>query len=145
MRAIYKRKLREKRKESDALICVHICQQFNVALKQSQRTQGKFNVNEYNRLFHFINLLVSNDLKQKFVYLMQQHSVEVINLGIFNVIVFVHVHAFFAVGVKTMARAQSKVEKLQRKTVLHLSCLKIFSLCISINISMLTSLLRKKG
>ena len=65
----------------------------------------EFNVNEYNRLFHFINLLVSNDLKQKFVYLMQQHSVEVINLGIFNVIVFVHVHAFFAAGVKTMARA----------------------------------------
>ena len=118
MTAIYKRRLREKRKESDALICVHICQQFNVALKQSLRTQGKFNVNEYNRLFHFINLLVSNDLKQKFVYLMQQHSVQVINLGIFNVIVFVHVHAFFAVGVKTMARAQSKVEKLQRKTCL---------------------------
>ena len=35
MRAIYKRRLKEIRKESDALICVHICQQFNVALKQS--------------------------------------------------------------------------------------------------------------
>ena len=40
---------------------------------------------------------------------MQQHSVEVINLGIFNVIVFVHVHAFFAAGVKTMACAYSRL------------------------------------
>ena len=106
MKAIYERRLREiiEKKVMHWYVYISVNNSTWPWNKVSAH-KGMFNVNEYNRLFHFINLLVSNDLTQKFVYLMHQHSVEVINFGISTVIVFVHVHAFFAVGVKTMARA----------------------------------------